>query len=154
MPFPGLKTENERRDVIAYLAASAAAAPAGTSPPAATLAPAAPPQRGSVSYIPDIRYTLRSGIAEGRMVFIGIGGMIDGQVNPVLSAAEGQVVQITLMNGEGAEHDIIFPDQNAKSPRITGRALRKPSSKRLSRAKRPTCRRRSARAPRRPSALT
>jgi nitrite reductase (NO-forming) len=117
MPFPGLKTENERRDVIAYLAASAAAAPAVTSPPA----PAAPPQRGSVSYIPDIRYTLRSGIAEGRMVFIGIGGMIDGQVNPVLSAAEGQVVQITLINGEGAEHDIVFPDQNAKSPRITGR---------------------------------
>ena len=121
MPFPGLKTENERRDVIAYLAASAAAAPAATSPPAATTAPAAPPQRGSVSYIPDIRYTLRSGIAEGRMVFIGIGGTIDGQVNPVLSAAEGQVVQITLINGEGAEHDIVFPDQNAKSPRITGR---------------------------------
>jgi nitrite reductase (NO-forming) len=121
MPFPGLKTENERRDVIAYLAASATAAPAATSPPAATPAPAVPPQRGSVSYIPDIRYTLRSGIAEGRMVFIGVGGMIDGQVNPVLSAAEGQVVQITLINGEGAEHDIVFPDQGAKSPRITGR---------------------------------
>jgi nitrite reductase (NO-forming) len=121
MPFPGLKTENERRDVIAYLATSATAAPAATSPPAATLAPAAPPQRGSVSYIPDIRYTLRSGIAEGRMVFIGSGGTIDGQVNPLLSAAEGQVVQITLINGEGAEHDIVFPDQNAKSPRITGR---------------------------------
>jgi nitrite reductase (NO-forming) len=112
MPFPGLKTENERRDVIAYLAASAAAAPAVTSQPA----PAAPPQRGSVSYIPDIRYTLRSGIAEGRMVFIGIGGMIDGQVNPVLSAAEGQVVQITLINGEGAEHDIVFPDNRRGSP--------------------------------------
>jgi nitrite reductase (NO-forming) len=121
MPFPGLKTENERRDVIAYLASSATAAPAATSPPVATPAPPAPPQRGSVSYIPDIRYTLRSGIAEGRMVFIGSGGMIEGQVNPVLSAAEGQVVQITLINGEGAEHDIVFPDQGAKSPRITGR---------------------------------
>jgi nitrite reductase (NO-forming) len=115
MPFPGLKTENERRDVIAYLASSATAAT--SSPPA----PTAPPQRGSVSYIPDIRYTLRSGIAEGRMVFIGSGGTIDGQINPLLSAAEGQVVQITLINGEGAEHDIVFPDQNAKSPRITGR---------------------------------
>jgi nitrite reductase (NO-forming) len=119
MPFPGLKTENERRDVIAYLASSATAAT--SSPPAATPAPTAPPQRGSVSYIPDIRYTLRSGIAEGRMVFIGSGGTIDGQINPLLSAAEGQVVQITLINGEGAEHDIVFPDQNAKSPRITGR---------------------------------
>ena len=57
------------------------------------------------------------------MVFIGVGGTIDGQVNPVLSAAEGQVVQITLINGEGAEHDIVFADQEAtaRSPHITGK---------------------------------
>jgi len=142
MPFPGLKTENERKDVIAYLVANspsgapqvaqrpeAPAAPPTAAPqaqPAPT--PAAPPQasaaqpaRPSVSYIPDVRYTVRSGIAEGRMVFLGVGGTIDGQVNPLLSAAEGQVVQITLINGEGAEHDIVFPEQDAKSPRITGR---------------------------------
>jgi len=75
----------------------------------------------SVGYIPDVRFTLRSGIAEGRMVFIGVGGTIDGAVNPILSAAAGQTVQLTLLNGEGAEHDIVFPDQNAASPRITGR---------------------------------
>ena len=46
---------------------------------------------------------------------------IRDRVNPVLSAAEGQVVQITLINGEGAEHDIVFPAQDVKSPRITGR---------------------------------
>ena len=119
MPFPGLKTENERRDVIAYLASTPTAAPAPASPPAQ--ASPAPQPRASVSYLPDMRYTLRSGIAEGRMVFIGVGGAIDGQANPVLSAAEGQVVQITLINGEGAEHDIVFPGQNARSPRITGR---------------------------------
>jgi|RhiMetdeSRZDD1v2_1073273.scaffolds.fasta_scaffold20317_2 nitrite reductase (NO-forming) len=88
---------------------------------APSAAPAAQPNQPSVSYIPDVRYTLRSGIAEGRMVFLGIGGTIDAQVNPVLSAAEGQVVQITLLNGEGAEHDIVFPDFDAKSPRIVGR---------------------------------
>ena len=74
-----------------------------------------------VGYLPDARYTLRSGIAEGRLVFIGVGGDIDGKVNPVLSAAERQVVQLTLINGEGAEHDIVFPDQDAKSPRVTGK---------------------------------
>jgi nitrite reductase (NO-forming) len=146
MPFPGLKTDNERRDVIAYLAANASggaapAASAGGTPGAAvaqrapapqghTATPppttaqqnaAPPPQRASVDYIPDIRYTLRSGIADGRMVFLGVGGAIDGHVNPVLSAAQGQVVQIILLNGEGAEHDIVFPEQNAKSPRVTGR---------------------------------
>ena len=133
MPFPGLKTENERKDVIAYLvggatAAAASAAPAAPQPPAQAAPPAAgqaappaPAPSGGVTYIPDMRYTLRSGIAEGRMVFIGVGGTIDGQVNPVLSAAEGQVVQLTLVNGEGAEHDIVFPDQQTRSPRIVGR---------------------------------
>jgi nitrite reductase (NO-forming) len=102
-----------------------AAAPAPAAPPPqAAAAPNAAPQQsaGSTSvYIPDARYTLRSGIAEGRMVYLGVGGAIDGKVNPVLTAAEGQVVQITLINGEGAEHDIAFPDQDARSPRVTGK---------------------------------
>ena len=127
MPFPGLKTANERRDVIAYLAA--ASSPAGapavaqrTPPPATAPAqPSVPTGQPGPGYVSDARYTLRSGIAEGRMVYIGVGGAIDGQVNPVLSAAEGQIVQIILINGEGAEHDIVFPEQNVKSARIVGR---------------------------------
>jgi len=116
MPFPGLKTDRDRADVIALLSN------AGGNPPqpavAASTGGAANP---GVGYLPDAKYTLRSGIAEGRLVFIGEGGDIDGKVNPVLSAAEGQVVQLTLINGEGAEHDIVFPDQDAKSPRVTGK---------------------------------
>jgi nitrite reductase (NO-forming) len=123
MPFPGLKTANERKDVIAYLVT--ATSPAGTRPVAQRApSPATPPtpaDQRAVGYMPDARYTLRSGIADGRMVYLGVGGTIDGQVNPVLSAAEGQTVQIILINGEGAEHDIVFPDQDVKSPRIIGR---------------------------------
>lgn len=128
MPFPGLKTERERSAVIAFLAANSkpggasAAAPAPTAvqqAPGATPAPTPVPAQATPpasavpgsNYVPGLRYTLRSGIAEGRMVFIGVGGSIDGQVNPLLSAAEGQVVQVTLINGEGAEHDIVFADQ-------------------------------------------
>jgi nitrite reductase (NO-forming) len=144
MPFPGLKTEHDRDDIIAFLATIGSGAPAQTAqgsqssqqqapapqsstttgPRAAAAQPANTPQAGSgsaIGYIPDARYTLRSGIAEGRMVFIGVGGAIDGKVNPVLTAAEGQVVQLTLINGEGAEHDIVFPDQDARSPRVTGK---------------------------------
>jgi nitrite reductase (NO-forming) len=137
MPFPGLKTENERNAVIAYLAGTSspgavAAVPAPqvaqrTAPvpavPARPQAVPAPADQAGANYVPGLRYTLRSGIAEGRMVYIGVGGAIEGQVNPVLSAAEGQVVQITLLNGEGAEHDIAFADQGAtaKSPRISGK---------------------------------
>ena len=133
MPFPGLKTADDRADVIAFLAASSqggqpgAAAPASQAPAAAAApaaAPSPPPQAApgtEIGYLADAKYTLRSGIAEGRMVYIGVGGAIDGKVNPVLTAAEGQVVQLTLINGEGAEHDIVFPDQDTKSPRVTGK---------------------------------
>jgi nitrite reductase (NO-forming) len=133
MPFPGLKTDHDRADVIALLSASAAgtqpaaAAPGATPAAAAEQKPAAtgqapPSTPGSdIGYILDAKYTLRSGIAEGRMVYIGVGGAIEGKANPLLTAAEGQVVQLTLINGEGAEHDIVFPDQDAKSPRVTGK---------------------------------
>ena len=134
MPFPGLKTDHDRADVIAYFAAPAA--PAGAAAVAASQqAPAAAETSGrhqhnkhrrrtagtDSGYLLDAKYTLRSGIADGRMVYIGVGGAIDGKVNPVLTAAEGQVVELTLINGEGAEHDIVFPDQNTKSPRVTGK---------------------------------
>jgi nitrite reductase (NO-forming) len=128
MPFPGLKTDQDRADVIAFLMAPAGAQPAASAPAAAAAQnPAAtnPVPQGApapdVGYIADAKYTLRSGIAEGRMVYIGVGGEIDGKVNPVLTAAEGQVVQLTLINGEGAEHDIVLPDQDTKSPRVTGK---------------------------------
>jgi nitrite reductase (NO-forming) len=123
MPFPGLKTDHDRKDVIAFLAAAAAppAAPALTK--AAAPAAAAPPAKpgGNAAYFTDAKFTLRTGIAEGKMVYLGVGGSIDGKANPVLTAAEGQIVQLTLINGEGTEHDIVFPDQDSKSPRVNGK---------------------------------
>src|SRR5665213_4132151 len=122
MPFPGLKNDHDRKDVIAFLAASAspAAAPAAAPSAAAAAAPQAKPG-SNPAYLTDAKYTLRTGIAEGKMVFLGVGGAIDGKANPVLNAAEGQVVELTLINGEGTEHDIVFPDQDAKSPRVNGK---------------------------------
>jgi nitrite reductase (NO-forming) len=133
MPFPGLKTERERSAVIALLneisKPSGAAAPApvqraqAPAPARAEPVPAISSAIPGSSYVPGLRYTLRTGIAEGRMVFIGVGGSIDGQVNPVMSAAEGQVVQVTLINGEGAEHDIVFDNQGpaGSSAHIVGK---------------------------------
>ena len=94
MPFPGLKTERERSAVIALLTntkpgGAAAAPPASAAqkrsdcgPSAAAAETRRPRQLGRTisgqSYVPGLRYTLRSEIAEGRMVFIGVGGSIDG----------------------------------------------------------------------------
>lgn len=66
-------------------------------------------------------FTLRTGIAQGRMVFIGSGGDIEGQVNPTLMVHEGETVQITLINGEGAEHDIVLDDFAARSNLVVAR---------------------------------
>src|SRR5664279_3755023 len=125
MPFPGLKTDHDRKDVIAFLASSASApvapAAAKAAAPAASTTAVPQTQSGNAAYLSDAKYTVRTGIAEGKMVFLGVGGSIDGKANPVLTAAEGQIVQLTLINGEGTEHDIVFPDQDAKSPRVNGK---------------------------------
>ncbi|KAA3644205.1 MAG: nitrite reductase, copper-containing [Chloroflexi bacterium] len=56
----------------------------------------------------DVSYTLLTGEADGRLVFYGVGGEIDGEVNPTLSADPGDVVEITLVNGHPVEHDLFI----------------------------------------------
>lgn len=100
-------------------AASSQPAAAGMPEPAtsetvatqASPAPAAP----GVSYHAPLVFTLRTGIAEGRMVYIGVGGTIDGQINPTLTVYQGELVQVNLINGEGAEHDMFIDQYNARS---------------------------------------
>lgn len=113
------------------------AAPAEAPPPisSAGVAPvphdnmpsAAPPQAGpedggeGVTYTPDITFRLRTAIAEGGLAFIGEGGTIDGVVNPTLRVRDNAVVQVTLVNGDGAMHDVSFPDFNAATSQIRGK---------------------------------
>ena len=66
-------------------------------------------------------FTLRTGVAEGRLVFLGSGGEINGQVNPMLKVHEGETVQINLVNGEGAEHDIVIDQYGARSDHVVGK---------------------------------
>ena len=68
-----------------------------------------------VSYTPDVSFTLITGIAQGKLVYIGYGGDINEVVNPTLVVEEGDVVQLTLINGEGAEHDVVVPEFGAAS---------------------------------------
>lgn len=84
-----------------------------------TISPAAETP-SDVTYLPDVTFTLRTGIAEGKMVFIGATGDIKGVINPTLKVPSGAVVQINLINGDGAVHDIALPDFNVKSDQIVG----------------------------------
>lgn len=69
----------------------------------------------------DQAFSLRTGIAEGRMVYIGVGGAIDGQVNPDLTVQAGQQVRITIVNGDGASHDLALPDLGRQTPAVMGK---------------------------------
>jgi nitrite reductase (NO-forming) len=89
-------------------------------------APARPAPAGSkvskqspaADYTPTVRFRLRTELAEGKMAFVGVGGEIEGVVNPTLRVAEGAVVQIGLVNGDGVEHDVVFPDFKAASDKV------------------------------------
>ncbi len=89
------------------------------------LAPAAAPGAPKVSkkspaaeYTPNVRYRLRTELAEGKMAFVGVGTDIEGIVNPTLRAKDGDVVQVSLVNNDGIEHDVVFPDFNAGTDRV------------------------------------
>ena len=68
-----------------------------------------------------LRFVLESGLAEGRMVFIGRNPGIEGSINPTLQARPGDVVEITLISGEGAEHDVAIPDLSVASAKVQGK---------------------------------
>lgn len=70
---------------------------------------------------PDVSYTLRTALTDGRLAFVGATGSIKGQVNPDLSAPEGAIVRIKLINGDGVIHDIVVPEFGADSGKVSTR---------------------------------
>lgn len=88
---------------------------------AADRAHAASAASKSVTMRPDVTFTLRTSISDGKLVFIGTTGEIAEVVNPDLKVPEGAVVQINLVNSDGAVHDIAVPEFNAKSDHIVGK---------------------------------
>ena len=71
--------------------------------------------------VADVSFTLRTDVGEKGLAFVGVGGTIDGQVNPKLVVAEGAVVQITLVNGDGALHDVVFPDFGGATEQVASK---------------------------------
>ena len=75
----------------------------------------------AVQIRPDVTFTLRTDIADGKLVFVGETGEIKGKVNPQLNVREGAVVQINLVNGDGAIHDITVPGFDTKSNQVNAK---------------------------------
>lgn len=67
-----------------------------------------------------ISYSLKTGLQDGKTVFIGMGGDVEGKVNPTLMASVGDIVTISLTSGDGAEHNLMIPDFNVDSSHVVG----------------------------------
>lgn len=61
---------------------------------------------------------LSTGFIEGKFVFVGVGGDIDGIINPELRVPTGTIVTLTLENGDAMEHDIVFGDLGVASDSV------------------------------------
>lgn len=64
-------------------------------------------------------YVLTTGFENGKLVYLGVGGEINGEINPVLHARPGQTLTVMLINGGEGEHVIEFPDLHAASKPVT-----------------------------------
>jgi nitrite reductase (NO-forming) len=78
--------------------------------------PAAPEVSSSGTDQMNISYTLKTASEGSQLLFIGVGGEIDGQINPDLLASVGDTLAITLINDDGRFHDIVIDEFNAATP--------------------------------------
>jgi nitrite reductase (NO-forming) len=78
-------------------------------------------EKPPAAYRPDVSYTFRTHIGREGMVFVGVGGAIDKVVNPKLKVPANAIVQITLINDDGAEHDIAIPEFKTSSDHVAAK---------------------------------
>lgn len=70
---------------------------------------------------PDSAFTLKTTLLEGKMVFVGVFGEIDGLVNPDLEVQSGDLVSVKIESSDGIPHDFAIPDLNVQSQLVTGK---------------------------------
>jgi len=63
----------------------------------------------------EAEFTLKTIAESGKLLYIGVGGDIDGIINPNLVVQPGTVVRIVLVNGDGMVHDLFIPDLEEKT---------------------------------------
>jgi nitrite reductase (NO-forming) len=67
----------------------------------------------------NVEFTLKTITNHGGLAYEGVGGNIDGLVNPDLNVQPGDVVRVILINGDGMPHDLYLPDFDVKSEYVS-----------------------------------
>ncbi len=68
--------------------------------------------------------TLRTEAEGERRYFVGVGGPVDGKINPKLFVKAWEVVEITLINNDGLRHHIGLPDFFITSHEVTDKGAK------------------------------
>src|SRR5262245_13470905 len=95
--------------VLAALVAAAFPVPSAAAGPVPAVQAQAAVKASGVQEI-----KLSTGLKDGKMVFLDE----KGQPNPNLKATVGDMVEITISSGEGAQHDIVIPALNVASAKF------------------------------------
>ena len=69
----------------------------------------------------DLAFTLKTAMIDNQMVFLGVGGEIDGLTNPDLVAQPGDTIRVTLINDDAMLHDFAIPDLNARTSMVSAK---------------------------------
>lgn len=67
----------------------------------------------------DVSFTLMTMQEDDQLYFVGVGGEIDGAINPTLQVDPGAVVEITLVNGHAVVHDLLIDEFGVDSGEIS-----------------------------------
>jgi len=59
---------------------------------------------------PTVEFTLQGGIGSQGFEWMGVGGDIDGVRNPDLNVKVGDVVKVTIISGDGMQHDFAIDE--------------------------------------------
>jgi len=89
--------------------------------PAATVEAAAQPVGYTDAPAPAVHeYTLRTVLGgTPAMAFQGVGGSIDGQINPLRTASVGDTIRLIVVNGDPVLHDLIITEFGVTTGELT-----------------------------------
>jgi plastocyanin len=68
-----------------------------------------------------LTYTLTTAHENGKMVYKGLGGSIDGLINPDLLVTIGDPARIVVVNGDGMPHDLAILELNVQTALAAGK---------------------------------
>lgn len=78
-----------------------------------------PPVKAQADF--NVTFTLKTTFSNGKMAFLGVGGEIDGLLNPDLSVQRSDSVRIVLVNDDGMPHDFAIPDLKAQTSMVSAK---------------------------------